>query len=257
MELFYLIISFFTSLVGAICGIGGGVIIKPTMDMLALADAATVSFLSGCTVLAMSTYNVGKGILSGESAVDYKISTPLSLGACIGGIFGKQLFSMVKDWSGDVVMVGRIQAFCLMLVTIGTLLYTLFRAKIRTRKITGVFFCVVIGLILGLMSSFLGIGGGPINLVVFYYFFSMDTKTAAQNSLYTIFFSQLSALLTSFVTKSVPDFEMIALLLMIAGGIIGGAAGRKCNKKISAKVVEYLFIGLMVVIIGISAWNAF
>ena len=42
---------------------------------------------------------------------------------------------------------------------------------------------------LGILSSFLGIGGGPINLVVLFFFFSMDTKTAAQNSLYTILFS--------------------------------------------------------------------
>ncbi|MEI3183290.1 MAG: sulfite exporter TauE/SafE family protein [Lachnospiraceae bacterium] len=46
------------------------------------------------------------------------------------------------------------------------------------------------------MSSFLGIGGGPINLVVLLYFFSMDTKAAAQNSLYIILFSSDHQLFT-------------------------------------------------------------
>ena len=71
------------------------------------------------------------------------------------------------------------------------------------------------------MSSFLGIGGGPINLVVLFYFFSMETKTAAQNSLYIILFSQITSLLTTLITHSVPEFTLPALVLMIAGGIGG------------------------------------
>ena len=40
-------VSFFASIAGAICGIGGGVIIKPVLDMLGLASVATISFLFG------------------------------------------------------------------------------------------------------------------------------------------------------------------------------------------------------------------
>ena len=50
----YFIISLLASVAGAICGIGGGVIIKPTLDLFHLDSVATVSVLSGCTVLAMS-----------------------------------------------------------------------------------------------------------------------------------------------------------------------------------------------------------
>ena len=47
MMLFFLIISLAASIVGAICGIGGGVIIKPLLDVTGLATVATSSFLSG------------------------------------------------------------------------------------------------------------------------------------------------------------------------------------------------------------------
>ena len=114
---------------------------------------------------------------------------------------------------------------------------------------------LVIGMVLGLMSSFLGIGGGPINLVVLFYFFSMDTKTAAQNSLYIILFSQITNLLTTLVTRSVPEFSLLALALMVAGGIGGGIAGRALNKKMDNKAVDKLFLCLMAVIIGISVFN--
>ena len=95
---------------------------------------------------------------------------------------------------------------------------------------------------------------GP-NLVVLYYFFSMSTKVAAQNSLYIILISQITSVTTTLFTKTVPEFEWLWLVLMVAGGIGGGAVGRKINKKIDDKHVEILFIGLMFTIIGISCYN--
>ena len=119
------------------------------------------------------------------------------------------------------------------------------------------FVCILIGLVLGILSAFLGIGGGPINLVVLFYFFSMPTKTAAENSLYIIFFSQLASLVLSFVNGEAFRTELPILLLMIAGGIGGGIAGRALNKNIKETTVDKLFIGLMVIIIGINIFNIY
>ena len=83
----------------------------------------------------------------------------------------------------------------------------------------------------------------------------MDTKTAAQNSLYIILFSQIANLLTTLITRSVPAFDILTLVLMVCGGIGGGMIGRKLNKKLDNKAVDKLFIALMAVIIGISLWN--
>ena len=106
------------------------------------------------------------------------------------------------------------------------------------------------------MSSFLGIGGGPINLVVLYFFFSMETKEAAQNSLYIILISQITSLMTSIVTASVPQFHASWLTVMVLGGIGGGMVGRKLNKKLNTAMVDKLFAALILVIIGISCYNA-
>ena len=150
---------------------------------------------------------------------------------------------------------GAVQAGCLFLITLATMLYTINKRRIRTHKIFKVWVCVAIGLVLGIMSSFLGIGGGPINLVVFYFFFSMDTKTAAQNSLYVILISQITSLGATLVTASVPPFGWLSLVLMVAGGIGGGILGRTANKRMDNKAVEKLFIGLMGVIMAISLYN--
>ena len=117
--------------------------------------------------------------------------------------------------------------------------------------------CVVIGLCLGLMSSFLGIGGGPINLVVLYYFFSMETKPAAQNSLYIILLSQTASLLFTIVRGKVPEFPAVLFACMVCCGILGGVVGRKINKRIDSQMVNKLFLGLLVVIMGVCCYNFF
>ena len=257
LYILFLLISFGASSIGAICGIGGGVIIKPLLDAFGVLSVSNISFLSGCTVLAMTCYSVVKSRLSGESLVDMGIGTPLAIGAAIGGVAGKSMFQMISNLFADKDMVGAVQAACLLVITLGTLIYTVKKDRIRTLHVENIGVCVIIGLILGIFSSFLGIGGGPINLVVLFFFFSMNTKTAAQNSLYIILFSQIFSLLNSLVTKSVPDFAPLLLALMVAGGILGGIFGRRINCHIEEKVVDQLFIMLMIIIICINIYNIY
>lgn len=186
----FILVSFGASIIGAICGSAGGVIIKPTLDAFGLLEVSAINFMSGCTVLAMSCYSVVRSKVSGSSSVDMKTGTPLAIGAAVGGIMGKSLFQMVEGLFADKNTAGAVQAGCLAVITVGTLIYTIKKDKIKTHQIKNIAACLVIGLVLGIMSSFLGIGGGPINLVVLYFFFSMTTKVAAQNSLYIILFSQ-------------------------------------------------------------------
>ena len=251
----FVTVAFFSSIIGAICGIGGGVIIKPVLDMVGILDVKTINFLSGCTVLAMSTYSIVMAKVKRESLVEWKTATPLAVGAAVGGLLGKEIFQIISQRIGE--RAGAIQAICLIIMTVGTLLYTLKKEHIRTYHLVNIAVCVVVGLILGIASSFLGIGGGPINLVVLFFLFSMRTKTAAQNSLYIILFSQLASLCSTLVTNSVPNVNVWLLMLMIVGGIMGGFFGRKINKKIDSQMVDKLFIGLMIVIILINIYNVF
>lgn len=251
----YFLVSFLASVVGAICGIGGGVVIKPVLDMLNLGSVATINFLSGCTVLSMSCYSVGKAMLSGESRVERRTGTPLALGAAIGGLIGKQVFSVIRTAFENQSYVSIVQAICLGLITIGTLIYTLNKGQIATKHTESRAVCAVIGILLGIMSSFLGIGGGPINLVVLYFFFSMDTKTAAANSLYIVLFSQIASLVSTLVTQTVPEFQFSVLIIMVVGGIGGGVIGRRLNRILDNKAVDKLFIGLMILIVGICIYN--
>ena len=143
--LIFLVVCFGASIVGAICGIGGGVIIKPVLDSFGVLDVTAISFLSGCTVLSMTTYSVLKNKISGESHVSMKTGLPLAIGAAVGGLIGKWLFSYVKSLSSDPNKVGAVQALCLLIVTLGTLIYTIYKAKIKTYKVENAIVCVLIG----------------------------------------------------------------------------------------------------------------
>lgn len=256
-ELIFFTICFLASIVGAICGIGGGVIIKPTLDAFRYLSVAQISFLSGCTVLAMSFYSVWKSQRQGNSAIQKDIGFPLALGAALGGISGKVLFIFLSKMSSNPERIGAIQAICLFLVTLGTLLYTLYKNKVTTKSVRHPLACVIIGLSLGIMSSFLGIGGGPINLVVLYFFFSMSTKAAVENSLYIILFSQIANLILSVLTRSIPAVSTHLVLVMVIGGILGGVVGRFFNKKLTERKVELLFISLMIVMLILNSFNIY
>ena len=179
----------------------------------------------------------------------------MAIGAAVGGLVGKDLFSMVEGLFDTPNTAGAVQAAVLMVITIGTLVYTVNKEKIATKRVSGALACAVIGLFLGIMSSFLGIGGGPINLVVLYYFFSMETKEAAQNSLYIILFSQAASTVRSILTMDLASISIALIAGMVACGILGGVAGRAMNKRIDSERVDKLFIGLMVVIILINVYN--
>lgn len=248
-------VSFLASVAGAICGIGGGVLIKPLLDTFGVLSVASISFLSGCTVLSMSCYSVVKARMSGSSLVDMKTGTPLAIGAALGGVAGKMMFQYLSGLVENKDQVGAVQAGCLLFITLGTLIYTVRKDKIKTRQVTNAGICIAIWLVLGILSSFLGIGGGPINLVVLFYFFSMDTKTAAQNSLYIILFSQIASLVNTLATGSVPEFAIGLLVIMVGCGILGGAAGRMVNRRMDAGMVNRLFIGLMIAIMMICVYN--
>lgn len=247
-----LCICLLASTAGAICGIGGGVIIKPALDAMQIMTVQQVSFLSGCTVLCMSLYSVLCSVCRGKQAFETATILPLGAGAALGGLAGKLLFQRISRGSRAAALT---QAACLLFLLLGTLVYTLLEKRIRTRRVKSRFAGALIGLFLGFFSSFLGIGGGPFNLVVLSYFFSMDTKTAARHSLCIILISQAASLLYSFSSGSVPSVSALMLLVMVAGGVGGGVLGRQINRRLSGAAVHRLFVALTFVIIGICVYN--
>ena len=250
-------IAFLACAIGKICGMGGGVIIKPVMDATGLLPLSTINFCSACTVAAMACWSVGKSFLTQEAKISAKTSTALAIGSAIGGVIGKAAFSTMLSGFGDDRLSDAIQAVLLIVATLLTLLYTLRKDKISSMHITSLTSCAGIGLFLGALGAFLGIGGGPFNMAVLYYFFSMATKTAAINSLYIILFSQLTAIGSTVLRGQIPDVDGVLLLGMALAGLLGSEVGGALNRHLSEKEATRLFETAILLVIGISLYNLY
>ncbi|MGL5124001.1 MAG: sulfite exporter TauE/SafE family protein [Fusobacteriaceae bacterium] len=255
MELLCFFICAGASILGAISGVGGGVIIKPILDAIGIMDVSAISFLSGCTVLGMTIVTLYKNNRLGIKP-EKKRGTSLAIGASLGGLLGKEVFDWLKAYSGNSQIVGAAQSFTLALITIGVLIFTIKKSKIVPYNVKSMKISLAIGFFLGAFSSFLGIGGGPINLMVLYLFFGLNSKDAALNSIYIIFFSQGVSVIQSLV-KGIPDFSWLVFIFMVAGGVFGGVFGPMISSKLSLKGVDKIYLGMVIGIILISFYNGF
>lgn len=255
MYILIVLIAFLATIIGSISGIGGGVVIKPVMDAISGLPMSTISFLSGTTVLSMTIVSLLRNIKEPKKP-RAKIVIPLSIGSVLGGILGKQVFQMVSVAAGNSNGVGMVQNIIMVLLTSMVFIYIQKKSCIKTHTIENPLVSIVLGLFLGLFSAFLGIGGGPINIMALSYFYSLDSKLSALTSLAIIFFSQTSNLITNLVSKSVPPFDVKLLTLMILAAVCGANIGRIVNKKIDNRMVDRLFQALMVIIIALSLFNA-
>ena len=110
---------------------------------------------------------------------------------------------------------------------------------------------------MGVVSSFLGIGGGPVNVALLSFVIGMDIKTAVFASLLSVLFTQTSKLVTVAFTSGFSEFDLSMLPFMVIAGVIGATVGSVISKKISEKSSKYLFCGAQILIFGLCLYNIF
>lgn len=253
--LLYGIIILCAATLGAAVGIGGGVIIKPLLDALGFHTVEVVSFISSCAVFSMSI-SASLRHIRAKTAVKPKIVLLISLGAVVGGNIGNHLFDAAFDRFQPAAVKG-IQASILALLVLFILFYVNAR-HVKSFHMQNPIFIALGGLLLGLLSAFLGIGGGPINTTFLVLLFSFTVKESAVYSVAIIFFSQLSRLVTVFVSNHfapyLPYYPLI--LTAMAVGILGGVLGVYLNKKLSDKAITKVFSATLVFVLALNIYNA-
>lgn len=252
--LIYFILAICATTVGSMTGMGGGVLMKPLMDVLGDFDVQTIGVLSSVTVFSMAVVSVIKQMLS-KTKIPFGTAIPLAFGSIIGGTVGENILSYIVDALKVNSYVTVIQNICLAVLILSVFFYMKNKAKIRGKELTGVVPALLVGVILGILSSFLGIGGGPINVALIIYLFSFDTKTATVCSLVTILFAQISKLATVIFTTGFDGYDLSIAPVMIIGAILGGFIGASFNKKCSEKTVEKAFNCVQLAVLAITVFN--
>lgn len=252
--LIYFILALFATTIGSLTGMGGGVIIKPLMDALGDYNAQTIGVVSSITVFSMAIVSVGKQIKA-KTEIPFKTAMPLAFGSILGGVFGERLLSFIVNSLNANSYVTIVQNCVLGALILCVFIYMKNKQGINGKDLDGVFVSLLVGVFLGICSSFLGIGGGPINVVLIIYLFSVSTKTATVCSLVTILFAQISKLATIAHTTGFAEFDLSVVPVMIIGAILGGFIGAYFNKKCKEKTVETAFNCVQILVLGIAILN--
>lgn len=250
----YFLLALFATTVGSLTGMGGGVIMKPLMDVLGDFNVQTIGIISSITVFSMAVVSVFKQIKS-KTPISFKTAVPLGLGSVAGGFFGEKLLTFIVNLLNANSIVTVVQNCVLAILILCVFLYMKNKEKIKGRELNGIFISFAVGVFLGVCSSFLGVGGGPINVALIIYLFSVSTKTATVCSLVTILFAQISKLATVALTTGFSEFDLSIAPFMIAGAILGGFIGASFNKKCSEKMVEKAFNCVQLLVLGITIFN--
>lgn len=250
----YFIIAFFATTIGVLAGLGGGVIIKPMLDFMGDYPISTINILSTFTVLTMAIVSTSKVIKRGGKVFDKEL-TLLIIGSSLGGILGSSVFTSVLNNISNDEIVASFQSFLLIIIFISVLIirkvglpFSLNRKKL---------FLLTAGILMGMVATFLGIGGGPINMIVLLLIFSYGIKDAVVKSTIIILFSQLSSLLTTTFSTGFESYDLTMLIVMIPGAILGGIVGSSLVRRLKEEHVGKIFNIAMFFLIIITMANLF
>lgn len=249
----YSLVILAATTLGAFVGLGGGVIIKPVLDFIGAEPRMQVDFLSAAAVFTMSVVSTGKQ-LKNKVSFDKNIILFIAFGSIAGGFLGGFCMDLLSV-AAEQGIIRCIQAFTLALLLTAVSIYV---AKERKSfHIRNNFAILLVGLLLGFIASFLGIGGGPINVAVLTLFFSLSVKESAVYSVAIIFFSQLSKLITIFVSSGIQPYahQWKTLIFILPAAIIGGIIGSKFNRRFNDKLIRKTFVTVMILLIILNVYN--
>ncbi len=250
LQLIYAAVILIATTLGSFVGLGGGVIIKPVLDFIGAEPRMQVDFLSCVAVFTMSIVSTCKAI---KNKVKFKknIIFLIALGSIAGGFLGSTLVDLISDSANIRV----IQAFILAILLASVSFYVS-KERVSFHVKNNAAICIV-GLLLGLFASFLGIGGGPINVAVLTLFFSMNVKESAVYSVAIIFFSQLSKLITMFASSGIEPYahQWKTLIFILPAAILGGIIGSRFNRKFDDAFIRKVFTSAMIVLVILNVYN--
>lgn len=252
--LIYFFVIVIANTIGAVSGMGGGVIIKPVFDFIGAHDVAAISFYSATAIFTMSVVSTMRQLTSGRK-FNWQIVSWVSVGAVLGGILGNLAFEACLNWFGNKDIVQLIQIVLTVITLIFAFVYTKYNWK--NFKLTHVIWYFICGLMLGFLASLLGIGGGPINVSLLMLLFSLPIKEATVYSICTIFFSQFAKLLTIALTTGFSRYDLTILWFVIPAAVIGGLLGAKFSKILSPEKVTIVFQGVVLLVLFINLYNGY
>lgn len=250
----YFLLTFVACSIGAVAGVGGGIIIKPLMDVFSGLPLSTINAMSGITVLTMTSVSLWKARTNAYGIQLQKV-VYVAGGGVIGGMIGLRIFSALLTAIGNAAQVNVIQTVMLSVIVIVIMIGELKHGKLPQYHYEHPAILIGLGTVLGMLAVFLGIGGGPFNRPILLMLLGLNSKNAAYFSLAIIFFSQLSSVITLGVTTQFAPVDWSILPFMMLGAVIGGVVGAKVAVNLKDAYFDRFFFGVLVLMMLLNVFN--
>lgn len=255
MRIFIFLIAIFASVIGALTGVGSGIVFKTVCDLINAGSVLTIGFYSTIMVFTMSIVSIYKQIKNGFK-FNFPFLISISLGSILGGYVGN--FFLYQASSGiPEKKIKLIQSIILFFTLILLTIYTRKRVNSHKIPIQNWILAFFLGLFLGTISIFLAIGGGPLNVSLLIIIFHFTMKQSTIYSISTVFFSQISKIISVIASAQYHIFDLKMIPLLIIASIIGAYVGTTWNQKISAFKLEKIYTIFMIVLTTITGFNVF
>ncbi len=249
MEIIYLLIFFFIMLSSSIAGLGGGVVLKPLLDFIGVYTSMEIAIISSLAILVMSFVSLFMKIRQKDEKLNMKLLLTITISSVIGASISSFALASITDENFIIIT----QSVLLVFLIIILLLMTNFMKKTYEIKSLPIIF--IVGIFLGLFPSFIGIGGGLINVPIFTRFFKINYKKAVFYSLALVSFSQITKL---FVLSRSIDFSSLNYYLLpeiIIASVAGGIVGSLVIKKFGEKAIKTFYNVIIVFVLALTVYN--
>jgi hypothetical protein len=252
-------------------GVGGGFLITPLLFLVGIPPAVAIA--TSANQIVASSFTSLLGHLRRRN-VDLWMGTVLLIGGFAGSTMGVGLFNLLKE-RGQADLLVRL-SYVLFLGTVGSLmLWEAARASWRARtgaaprrrrhnwvhalpfktrfRVSGLYISVLppilVGLLVGVLSAVMGVGGGFILVPAMIYLLGMPTRVVIGTSTFQIIFVTAYSTLLHAVTNGTVD--VVLALLLILGGVVGAQAGARVGTRMRPEHLR-LALALLVLAVGLQ-----
>lgn len=262
-----------TGVLSGMFGIGGGFMLTPFLIFIGVPPSVSVSSVAN-QIIASSISGLQAHVRRGN--VDFKMGWFLLVGGMAGSTLGVALFRWLKQ-SGYIDVVISV-VYVTFLGVIGAMMAgESIRAILKINKKVALgdkiplaqrlpwkvefpksklhisaIMPLLVGFVVGVMVSIMGIGGGFFLIPAMIYLLGMPTNVVIGTSLFQIIFITANVTLLHAITTKTVDIMLAGLLL--CGSVFGAQLGSKIGARIQA---EYLRAMLAVLVLAMATKLAF
>ncbi|WP_395003999.1 sulfite exporter TauE/SafE family protein [Cypionkella sp.] len=251
-------------------GVGGGFLITPLL--LFIGVPAGVAVATGANQVVASSVS-GMLVQMKRRGVDFRMGMVLLIGGLIGSFVGVKIFAWMTAL-GQIDLFVQL-SYVLFLGLIGGLMFVeSLRSILRNRKqgtampvrrahvhtwahrlpfkmkfrVSGLYVSVIpplmIGVLVGLLSACMGVGGGFLLVPAMIYTLGVPTRVVVGTSLFQIIFTTSFTTIMHAVNSQTVD--MVLALLLIIGGVIGAQIGALVSTRLQAEQLRILLALLVI-----------